>query len=172
MAEELKKLEPDELCKQERYDILAKSVGYESRFMDCVKKNLNLDKKLKKRERKRKERERKRRRKLRRRQRKRERRERLKALRDETSDSLLADSLGEDLNSIIESSELSTERTILSQELLSDLQPTKNKNRKDHTGHAHVRHEKEKSRSKRSQKPFIFYLTGSTRNKNVRNGNS
>ena len=81
MATQLQKLEADELCKQERYDLLLKSVGYESRFLDCIKKNygLNLNIKDKKetkqqrRERKRKEREKKRRKKLRRRQKKKER---------------------------------------------------------------------------------------------------
>lgn len=158
MATQLQKLEADELCKQERYDLLLKSVGYESRFLDCIKRNygLNLNIKGKKetkeqrRERKRKERERKRRKKLRRRKKKKERK-RLRTLKRHYRAS------GKDSSTIQqkESSEISA----IQQQLLStdtSLQQSRERGVRRHK----IRHIADKVRSKDRLRPITVYLAG------------
>lgn len=181
MAAELQQLEPDELCKQERYDILAKSVGYESRFYDCVARNYDLvsvekEPKEKRRERKRKERERKRRKKMRRRQRKRKRKLRQRSQKAGTDDASTASDL---LNVQAESILLDSDNLrSVAQGALMDTQSDKNVDRKprilrtyqrqeptikDQSGHQHtVRHRTRKVRGKRSQKPIVIYLSGTS----------
>ena len=134
----------DELCKQERYDVLAKAAGFESfLFAECVKKNAD---KKERRAKKRRDREKARRRKLRRRQRKKEKKKSLRST-EKSKDIDIRDS------DIVNAPDQLVR-------LKNELQKRGKDNKENN--YNKVRHESEKSASRRRRKSLSIFLVGST----------